>query len=138
MRLIRRDGVIGPGGYPYTDPKTGFKFDGFSAGGFGDQVLRIIQHRRTNPTFYPPWNQEPFNETFVGNQLDEYQCQRLGNDKRFCVDENLPAVPAIKNPVPVGKCAACGGDLIEKLCSTCSGRRVTGRTCTKCGKGYPP
>lgn len=136
MRLIRRDGQIPPGGYPYQDPKTGFKFDGFQAGGFGEQVLAIIWHRIANPTIYTP-NTIDLVPEFVANQLDEYTCLRLGNDRRFCTDEELPkpkevtrTEPAI---VPGRNCPGCGGNLVERLCGSCGGRKVVGYQCQACG-----
>lgn len=135
MRLIRRTGAMLPGGYPYTDPKTGMKFDGFDAGGFGDQVLRIIRHRMANKARYPATEPQFLDEAFVANQVDEYQCLRLGNDPRYCQDEsqpgiNLPAVTADS------KCQ-CGGALLPRYCPTCKGQRIIGYICGVCGKTYP-
>jgi hypothetical protein len=135
MTLIRRDGAMIPGGYPYTCPRTGMKFDGFDAGGFGDQVLRIVKFRQTNKHLFhePEWT----NADFVGNQLDEYQCLRLGNDPRFCYDGTLPPVTILKASVSSRTCPICNVNLLEKLCSTCGGRKITGYTCPECGKTFP-
>lgn len=131
-RLTRRDGAMHPGGYPYTDPRTNHRFDGFDAGGFGDQVQRIIKHRLGNPKIYPPSEPQYLSFNFVADQLDEYQCQRFGGDPRYCGQTN----DEIERKLQLnskGICANCGGALIDKLCSTCSGGKVIGKVCSRCG-----
>lgn len=122
-----------PGGYPFMDPRTGLKFDGFDAGGFGDQVHRIIKHRSLNPRHYPSDDLKWLNFEEVCIELEVYQCLRLGGDKRFCVDPDVSEAEAAKTSHATGICRFCGGELKERLCPTCSGHRVIGYQCLKCG-----
>lgn len=131
-KLIRRDGAMIPGGFPFVDARTNQRFDGFEAGGFGDQVHKIIRHRLGNPNIYPPSEAKWFSFEAVANELDEYQCLRMAGDSRFCSDPNSEhAQQAAAHAA--GVCRFCGGQLKERLCPTCSGHRVIGYTCLKCG-----
>jgi hypothetical protein len=118
------------GGYPYTDPKTGMKFDGFDAGGFGDQVLRVRAHRVANPKIYLPGD-VALTVEYIANQIDEYQCLRHGNNPRYCLDENQPALPA---SVASDRACSCGEKLNPVYCPTCSGQKITHYICPKCGR----
>jgi len=131
-RLINRGGIMLPGGYPYVDPKTNMRFDGFEAGGFYDQVAKIIQHRSSNPQLYPPGNPEYLETNFVANQLDEYQCQRFGGDARYC-GQTSAEIERAASAQAAGVCQFCGGELEQRYCPTCSGQRVIGTRCKKCG-----
>lgn len=130
-RLIRRDGPFLPGGNPYVDPRTNRRFDGFDAGGFGDQVNRIIKHRLANPKLYPPSEPQYLSFNFVADQLDEYQCQRFGGDPRYC-GATPQEVERKSQLMAKGICSNCGGKLIQNICQTCSGK-VLGLKCERCG-----
>lgn len=132
-RLIRQNGAMIPGGYPFMDPRTGMKFDGFDAGGFSDQVNRIIRHRTANPRIYPPTDGKWLNFEEVTIELELYQCMRLGYDKRYCSDPAVSEEVAAAASHQSGVCRFCGGTLKERLCPTCSGHKVIGYTCIKCG-----
>lgn len=135
IRLIRRDGEFPPAGFAFTDPKTGFKFNGLEAGGFNDQVRRIIQHRAVNPVKYPPANSQAFDFDAVAMELEAYQCLRLGNNPRYCFDTDNKSptrvYPASRiNGVPI--CPVCKQAMSERYCPGCSGQRLIGYRCEKC------
>jgi hypothetical protein len=133
IRLIRRNGPMLPGGYPFVDGRTNRRFDGFDAGGFGDQVLRIIKHRQANPSVYPPSDAKYLDEAAVADELDEYQCQRFGGDVRYCGPSSEEAI-RLQDLKAAGICQFCGGTLSERICPTCGGaKKVIGTVCQKCG-----
>ena len=139
IRLIRRTGPLIPGGYPYVDPKTNMRFDGFECGDFDGQVRKIIAHRLGNPKLYPPTEPQFYEYVYVADSLDTYQCQRLGNSDLYCigvgaVGSNTPRVVAVVD----GKCGKCGGELQQRFCPTCgSGNtKLVGYICKGCGKIY--
>jgi hypothetical protein len=131
-RLIRRDGAMLPGGYPFVDGRTNMRFDGFDSGGFGDQVLRIIKHRKANPSVYPAEDAKFLTESFVADELDEYQCQRFGYDARYCgpTDQEVIRIQKLREQ---GICQFCGKGLLPRYCPTCSGQKLIGYTCSGCG-----
>lgn len=134
IKLIRRNGPFIPGGYPYVDPRTNMRFDGMEAD-FSEQVQKIIRHRTANPKIYPPAEGKFLSTEFVADELDVYQCQRFGNDPKYCSD-GKPFVGTVGR-VSERKCSICGGPLVERLCPTCSGSRVIGYTCNNCKKDFP-
>ena len=136
IRLIRRTGQMIPGGMPYVDPRTNMRFDGFECGDFDGQVRKIIAHRLGNPKLYPPTEPQFYEYTYVADSLDTYQCQRLGNSDNYCVGDGAVGQNTPRAVVVDGKCSACGGEIIERICPTCSGRKIIGHICKGCGKIY--
>lgn len=142
MSLTYRPGGMLPGGFPFTDPITGRKFDGFDAGGGGDQVMRIKKYRDTNPHIFkdPKWHETDF----IWQQVLDQQIQRLGGDRRFFMDVGKgPSAPDTSPrrqrtpPAPppeanLGRCQSCGGELEPIYCKTCRGKRVVGTKCKSC------
>ena len=59
MKLSRTNGPMPPGGYPFTDPRTGLRFHGME-GQFETQVRKIIEHRLANPAVYYGYSREYF------------------------------------------------------------------------------
>lgn len=125
--LIRRNGPNPPSGWFFIDPKTGMRFDG-NAILYDEQVAKIIKHRQANPNVYPATDVKALSVKDVADELDAFTCNRLGNNPHFCIS-------AQPNPAKVGAryCPKCGSGMIEKLCPTCSGHRITGYRCTSCG-----
>lgn len=132
IRLIRRNGAYPPGGYPFQDARTGMKFDGMSDS-FSGIVNQIIAHRQANPNIYSPSEGKWFNFDLVADELDRATCLRLGNSDKWCRGVNDVTVALPKAKV----CPSCDVPLEEKLCPTCSGRRLVGYRCPKCGKDFP-
>lgn len=130
--LIRRDGPLPPGGFHFTDPRTGFRFPPMD-GGFDEQVSRIIRHRRANPRLYPPEQTSFLNPVSVANELDLYQCLRLGNNPKFCTDGAIPVKPDRLTRPSNRLCPRCNTAMIEVLCPTCGSPRTIAHKCPSCG-----
>lgn len=135
MPLIRRTGIMPPGGYAFRDPKTGKHFTDMLT--FNDQVAAIIQHRKANVHLYTPFE---FASASVAEELDAYTCQRLGFDNRYCTGGDLSqntsdTEPRKKSePVTGAPCPKCGSTQWTPIyCKTCSGKRITGYACSSCG-----
>jgi hypothetical protein len=101
---------------------------------FDEQVQRIIKHRLANPKVYLPSDTEHLSPTSVAVELDDYTCQRIGNNSNYCTGGIGTSQPA---RVVVRTCPKCGKALTEKICATCSGRRVTGYKCDVCKTEFP-
>jgi hypothetical protein len=122
-----------PGGWAFTDARTGKKFDGMSVS-FDEQVGKIIQHRLLNPRVYPATELKFLTFEDVQAELDKFQCDRLGNAKRFCTG---PQATANYFKLAGKFCPECGGTMMERFCPTCGGRRkVVGWTCQRCKKEF--
>ena len=131
IRLIRRDGGFPPGGYPFQDPRTGKKFDGFENGGFNDQVRAIIRHRSVNPRLYPASEPKWLDYSDVALELEAYTCNRLGNDPLYCHAENTRMKPLARvNGFPV--CPVCKETMLPRYCPSCRHKRLIGYRCPKC------
>lgn len=133
MRLIRRDGEFPPAGYVFQDPRTGFNFDGLEAGGFNDQVRRILAHRQANAKLYT--NGAAFDFEAVAMELEAYQCLRLGNNPKYCRDtesRNVVQVATVGAPV----CPVCKGPMAERYCPGCTGKKMIGWRCEKCNTEF--
>ncbi len=134
-QLIRRQGDFPPSGYIYTDPRTGMTFDG--NGGFDFTVHAIAMHRKANPKLYPPDDLKELDQDYIATLLEQYTCARLNNSSQWCKRSDGVVIMKIKEPGDVitlkVPCPNCGGTMgTERLCSTCSGRRVTGYVCNQC------
>lgn len=136
MPLKNRNGTIVPGGYPFTDPRTGYSFDAFTGGTFAGSVRQIIKHRLANPKIYDPVKDaSSLSVDGVSKQLSDYTCARLGNSDEWCVDGvKIPA--KVYQPPTYGKaCKFCGStDFVPVYCSSCGGNKLRGFKCAKCGK----
>jgi hypothetical protein len=112
------------------------KFDGMSHM-FDDQVKRIIEHRKANPVKYPPDDVRMLSFEVVALELETFTCQRLGNNPKYCGD-GMSLVNINRPPIiPETRTCPCGGtEFKTKFCPTCSGQRIIGFVCTKCGKEY--
>jgi hypothetical protein len=138
LRFKNPRGPFPSGGYPFTDPKTGMKFDGMSA----DVLLQsrnVFKHRSANPKLWPNGT---FTIASISQEIIEFTCRRLPG---WCEDSEQPNQtvkamikrPAIK--VPAGKvCQRCGSNnLIPTWCKTCGGSKLTGWHCNNCGAAVP-
>lgn len=133
MKLKSRTGNFPPGSYKFVDPKTGMKFD---VGNFDFVVQAIRKHRLANPSVYPPNELAALDAEQVGIELENYTCNRLGNNPVWCEDGvyKPPVQQGAKQVTMEKPCVQCGESAgTERLCQTCAGRRVVGVTCNKCG-----
>jgi hypothetical protein len=139
MPLIRTTGGgLIPGGWVFRDARTGMHFDGMSVS-FNEQVAKIAQHRLSNPRVYDPTNRDDakyLNEGFIKNELDDYQCNRLGHDKRWCVPKEDVEAAAMRETyytqADPSICPKCHKKMGNLYCPTCSGQRIIGFKC-ECG-----
>ncbi len=133
MKTLRTSVGMPPGGVIYDDPRTPAAKWSDDHTWPTERAQQIITFRLANPNIYP--EPEWTNTDFVLAQVMEFNCRRLGNDPNWCIETSKPApAPAA---APLSRLCECGGTLTEKLCATCSGKRVTGYKCAKCGKEYP-
>lgn len=97
--LIRTD-IFPPGGYPFFQPETDYKFKGMTD--FETQARLISAHRKGN-------NLARSTLAECLEDLDAYTCARIGNDPRFCytMTPNQRPTAAVVRSVQA-KCGGCG------------------------------
>lgn len=139
MRLIRTNGPLIPGGFQFSDPITGKQYSDHHTL-FSQRVSQIINDRRANARLFT--DQKEIDPGYVSQILSEQNCTRLKGNRLFCSDGTIPQpapVNFIPQPAPAGKrCRYCGSENLEEvLCSSCSGRRVTGYRCKACHRENP-
>lgn len=137
-KLKNPNGAWPPSGFPFTDSRTGMKFDGMSAD-IKLQSLNIIQHRKANPKVYSVAEPQWFNVAMVRQEVVDQICN---NNPHLChgmdapsVTHKVPKAANVVAVVPAGKkCYKCGGtEFSPILCRTCGGGKVKGYTCLSCG-----
>lgn len=123
------------GGWPFVDPKSGFKCNGYE-GTPKMHANKIIAHRRANPTLFPPNDASLFD---VNSVIQEIYQQKFQTHPQLFVGQPGYTVlkmekPAKKNYQPNSKCPKCNSPDFEPVyCPTCTGRRITGYKCKSCG-----
>lgn len=141
MPLRIKPGFWPAGGYPYTDQRTGQRFDGMSA----DLLLQarnVIKHRMGNPRFYPQSEPQHFQLVAVMQEITDAICKQ--NPAACCDSEHVTSrpTPIVRNASPAAvvtlpstsSCPKCGSTTAEPLyCRTCSGKRLLGYKCATCG-----
>lgn len=126
--IIRHNGWQ-HGGYPFTDPRTGMKFDGLSAN-LKNQAAKVVLHRKANPAIYPPSDARYLKTDLVAQEIQDQICARRPD---ICRPGNTrPVATRLAVAVTPNACPKCNGPLVEKMCPTCSGRRVVGWYCNTC------
>lgn len=133
-----------PDGFSFSDPHTAMKFDDEHAD-LNTQIARVIEHRKANPGIYPTHNIAAFHPASVAQEIIVQVCSRhpqlcedsalVGTMKNPVISFAPAQVPIVKTQRPNGQpCSKCNGDDFEPIyCKTCSGNRITGWRCKKCG-----
>lgn len=124
-----------PGGYPFIDPKTGMKFNGWE-GSPQMIAVKVAEHRRGNPTFYPDGAGQDTNGI-----IQEIFAQKMKSMPWLFVGQPdqgpqpYPSEPASQAVTILGDKCGCGSTEYEPIyCPTCSGKRITGYKCKSCGR----
>lgn len=129
------------GGYSFTDPRTGMRFDGLQSNAEAT-ALKIIAHRSANKNLYPEGGGD------LASVIQEVYRQKFTTHPHLFLGYDVPAAPApiqkvaarvvaqLAAPRQLTKlCRFCSSaEFDEILCPTCAGKRVTGWKCRKCGK----
>ncbi len=123
-----------PEGWPFTDPKTGMRFNGWE--GTPQMIaVKIQAHRAANPKFYPDGAGQDANA--IIQEIFMQKVQRMPwlfsgyPDK----DPSYPSQPVARETIVKGAACSCGcTEFIAEYCKTCSGARIVGRKCKSCGK----
>lgn len=135
-QLKSSNSAFPPQGWPFTDPKTGFKCNGWE-GTPQMHATKIIANRRANPSFYPTGEAKWFDPASV---VQEIYAQKAATHphlfKGFPDAHIVPRAERIVSRViaPTVKCSCGAGDFEPILCKTCGGRRIVGYKCKACGK----
>ncbi len=135
LQLKNPNGSFPPGGWGFVDPKTGFKCNGWE-GTPSMHAVKIIQHRRSNPKFYPPTEPQAFDMPSI---VQEIYAQKAKTHAHLFVGypDVIPSMShsapkAMVSPTHVCPCGSTSWDPI--YCKTCAGHRITGYKCHSCGK----
>lgn len=135
LRLKKPSNSFPHNGWPFKDPKTGFICNGYE-GTPEMHAVKIIAHRRANPHIYPPSEAHWFNQIAV---REEILVQKHATNPELFVGEPDKAITvkvrAAKTVDTPGSTCTCGAlDWEPTYCKTCSGKKVNGFKCRKCGK----
>lgn len=133
LRLKSPNGSFPPGGYEFTDPRTGMRFNGMEAT-LPQQELKIIQHRIANPKIYNPSDTNFFDRQEVRQEI--FRQMHAKHPGLFVgYDGEIVRVQKFAiEPQPTAACSCGSTEFETQYCPTCSGRKITGYKCTKCGK----
>ncbi len=118
-----------PSGFPYTDPKTGFKADAYERG-FDGAIAMLIQHRQANPKIYPAGEPQHFSPALVKQEFLRHLADKVPQ-----IFAEAPAPSVVRTAAGVPEVCTCGGTEFEPhQCPTCGGSRIDGYRCKSCGK----
>lgn len=121
-------GVIG---FPYTDPKTGFKVDAYERSIDGAVAL-LIEHRKANsPRIFPASEPQWFSPSAVRQEIyrhfQEKSPQLIAGPAAASVEREATGKPVA--------CMCGSTDIGPNFCKTCgSGQVQMGWMCRGCGK----
>lgn len=130
------NGGFPQGGWPWVDPKTGFKLNGWE-GTPQMHAVKIIAHRRANPNHYPPSESHWFDPAAVVQEIYQQKVKThphlfKGYSDTPPIVERKPQTQLMVSPTII---CACGSNEYEAIkCMTCGGHRIKGYRCKKCGK----
>jgi hypothetical protein len=136
--ILRENVGLPPGGVLYVDPRNAdtAKLWANHPSNLDSLAQKVFEWRSANPNIYDPVKDvRHFNFQFIRQQITDYNCQRLGFNPQWCIDETKPQV----NLPPPRKtvCDVEGAELQPVYCQTCAGKRILSYKCSKCGREYP-
>ncbi len=125
-----------PGGFGFEDPKTGFKCVGYE-GTPQMHAVKIRDHRRANPKFYPTGEGHWFDLNSIVQEIYQQKVRTHPYLFKGYPDKGPPIVKqdnseSIISPTVFCECGSNEWEV--QYCRSCSGKRITGRKCKKCGK----
>lgn len=114
-----------PGGFPFRDPKTQRTWKGYEW--FYDNLAKdVIRHRMENPHVYNRNEVAAFDYNSVVQEIFQ---QKYATHPEIFIGHGGEV--KVSDPT---KCRMCGSTEEEPIfCPTCSGQRVIGAKCKKCG-----
>ena len=136
LRLKRPHGTMPPGGFPFTDPRTGKVFPPFEAF-LDEQAAKIIHHRLANPHIYLSSD-----ATYLDMELVKQEILAplyLRHKELFEGESDSAAIVIQAKDLPVtapGACKSCKGFDYESIfCTTgCASGKILGYKCRGCGR----
>ena len=134
-RIIHKEGPAPPGGWYFTDPRTGLVFNGMNFDYTG-LMYAISQHRKANPRVYSPNEPQYLDVDYISAEYDAWLCKSLGHNPAFCKDMSPQGSLEHTNAAQESgsACPKCGETQASpKYCPTCAGQRLIGWICSKCG-----
>lgn len=133
LRVEWRGTRFPPGAFPFTDPKTGYKFDA-NAGNLDFRIKDVRKHRLANPNVYS--DKKYLDEDFIRQEIIEFMCHKT---PEICqegdVDVSTIKVSDPSKVVQTQTCTNCGSSTNAHpvFCASCgSGDRVKYWLCS-CG-----
>lgn len=121
-----------PGGFPYTDKRTGHVFDA-TAGNLADRVNQVRNHRLANTHIYK--SPEDFDREAIKQEIVDFMCAR---NSALCSEVDLSLMPPLppEAPKPPHPCVKCGSlNLTPEMCVSCGGNRAKSWKC-ECGNVF--
>lgn len=128
ITLIESKGLP-PGGIEFKDPRVPSKKWDDVKTSLTERVNQVIDFRRQNPRIYDPSRDKDFLDfDGVRREVTIYNYNRLGRTSPYFHITDSPE-PPVKN-------GCCGAPLEERLCPTCSNRKLIGYRCPLCGRVF--
>lgn len=129
--LRLRAGVqFAPAGYPFVDPRTGYKVDAYERSIVG-AVDMLIAHRKANERIYSPSEPQWFSPSLVKQEVLRHLF-----DKAPHIFAGPVAAPVARAASGAPEKCSCGGTSFSvNYCKTCgSGMVPMGWICDSCKK----
>ena len=132
-----RSSQFPPGGWNFTNEKTGMKFNGWE----GDQFYiarKVIEHRKANPKIHVAGSEGDINSV-VQEIFEQKSKSHPWLFVGFADQHPAQAYPSAQSSpsqtANTDQACECGcKEVVLTYCPTCSGRRVTSSKCKSCGK----
>lgn len=125
-----------PSGWPFTDGRTGMKFDP-NAGDIRERTTQVLNHRRANLHIYPKDEEGGrfHDRASVAIEIEEFICNMR---PELCDNGEIPrpAIDIVETPASTCVCGKVAW--VAVLCPTCGGRKVQGYKCSNCSAPYKP